>query len=500
MGDELRSRLSDAGQAELQAPGARDPTPSTTRSCTRRGAGASVAVVVLGLLATAVIFIAARKNPPKTPTNDDTEYAIMLDAGSSGTRAHVYSWPASSSCPERIAQRQVTERGGDGKSTVDAGGLDVQTARGVAGYLQPLLEFAQETVPNDRWSATPIQLQATAGLRKMPGEHGHLQTTVLAGLRSQSGGAVIRRARAASAHRCSLRRFARVALPLGANDSPNPARCFSIVSNSVPRPFFAQGASSAAVIGGQEEGANEWVTVNYLRGTLGAHAGSGCFHPLSGSSNLTKAAQTAVTLGMGGASMQIAFAPTSTSCPLQDPSTAFCVAFEDDSHRMGLYVHSYLGLGQEQAQKALQIGLAAGGGDPAGQVGDACLLEGYTTTADVNGTARHFAGHGNAAACKASIAAHVVKTGAPCHWSNCAFDGVYQPRLAAGDLHLSKEFYEISGFWKTAVLFFGMSEGDTLGVLQTHGQRFCNLTWAEAKTQHPGVKEKHLAIYCFTSM
>jgi len=257
---------------------------------------------------------------------------------------------------------------------------------------------------------------------------------------------------------------------------------------------------SAAVISGQEEGANEWITVNFLRGTLGAHAGSGCFHPLSGSSNLTKAAQTAVTLGMGGASMQIAFAPTSASCPLQDPSTAFCVAFEDDSHRMGLYVHSYLGLGQEQAQKALRIGLAAGGGDPSGQVGDACLLEGYTTTAEVNGTARHFAGHGNAAACKASIAAHVVKTGAPCHWSNCAFDGVYQPRLAAGDLHLSKEFYEISGFWKTAVLFFGMSEGDTLGVLQTHGQRFCNLTWAEAKTQHPGVKEKRLAIYCFTSM
>jgi len=194
MGDELRSRLSDAGQAELQAAaGARDPTPGT-RSCTRRGVSAGVAaIVVLGLLAAVVIFIAVRKKTPETPTNnDDTEYAIMLDAGSSGTRAHVYSWPASSSCPERIAQRQVTERGGDGKSTADdAGGLDVQTAQGVAGYLQPLLDFAQETVPNDRWSATPIQLQATAGLRKMPGEHDRLQTTVPL---AKSGGAVVQSA------------------------------------------------------------------------------------------------------------------------------------------------------------------------------------------------------------------------------------------------------------------------------------------------------------------
>ena len=190
MGDELRSRLSDAGQAELQAAaGARAPTPGP-RSCTRRGVSAGgAAIVVLGLLAAVVIFIAVRKKTPETPTNNDYhEYAIMLDAGSSGTRAHVYSWPASSSCPERIAQRQVTERGGDGKSTADdAGGLDVQTAQGVAGYLQPLLDFAQETVPNDRWSATPIQLQATAGLRKMPGEHDRLQTTVPL---AKSGGAV----------------------------------------------------------------------------------------------------------------------------------------------------------------------------------------------------------------------------------------------------------------------------------------------------------------------
>ena len=192
MGDELRSRLSDVGQAELQA-AARDPTPGT-RSCTRRGVSAGVAaIVVLGLLAAVVIVIAVRKKPPETPTNNDYhEYAIMLDAGSSGTRAHVYSWPASSSCPERIAQRQVTERGGDGKSTADdAGGLDVQTAQGVAGYLQPLLDFAQETVPNDCWSATPIQLQATAGLRKMPGEHDRLQTTVPL---AKSGGAVVQSA------------------------------------------------------------------------------------------------------------------------------------------------------------------------------------------------------------------------------------------------------------------------------------------------------------------
>jgi hypothetical protein len=171
---------------------------------------------------------------------------------------------------------------------------------------------------------------------------------------------------------------------------------------------------------------------------------------------------------------------------LEDNSTAFCVAFQGmDDHRMGLYVHSYLGLGATEAQETLRDALVAdcGGGaknaffapvytqntitlprqardkhrensnkgrvfhSSAGDVDDACLLEGYTTTVEAgNGATVTFNGHGDHAACSAAIVTHVLQTQATCDWKHCAFDGVYQPTLTAGDLHLKKEFFELSAF------------------------------------------------------
>ena len=156
-----------------------------------------------------------------------------------------------------------------------------------------------------------------------------------------------------------------------------------------------------------------------------------------------------------------------------------------DDHRMGLYVHSYLGLGATEAQETLRDALVADGGggaknaffapvytqntitlprqardkhrensnkgrvfhSSAGDVDDACLLEGYTTTVEAgNGATVTFNGHGDHAACSAAIVTHVLQTQATCDWKHCAFDGVYQPTLTAGDLHLKKEFFELSAF------------------------------------------------------
>ena len=66
---------------------------------------------------------------------------------------------------------------------------------------------------------------------------------------------------------------------------------------------------------GSAEGANEWTSVNYLRGALGR------------SVNGSAAAQTAPAgvLGMGGASTQIAFKPLEGT---ELKAGAFPVAFE----------------------------------------------------------------------------------------------------------------------------------------------------------------------------
>ena len=104
-----------------------------------------------------------------------------------------------------------------------------------------------------------------------------------------------------------------------------------------------------------------------------------------------------------------------------------------------------LGLGATEAQDTLRKGIVSGEG-AASPVGDACLLADYTTAAEVNGKNVAFIGQGNYAACKQSIVTHVVQTQHPCKWRHCAFNGVFQPTLTAGDLHLNKEFYELSAF------------------------------------------------------
>ena len=58
------------------------------------------------------------------PADDGAEFAIMLDAGSSGTRVHVYSWPVGSPCsvrpdkhfplPQSFPHTKLTSRCGTG--------------------------------------------------------------------------------------------------------------------------------------------------------------------------------------------------------------------------------------------------------------------------------------------------------------------------------------------------------------------------------------------------
>jgi Golgi nucleoside diphosphatase len=190
----------------------------------------------------------------------------------------------------RIAERQVIERG-NGLSVKP--GLSKQAPPHVADYLHPLLSFAKGLVPPDKHAKTSIYLQATAGLRLL-------------------------------------------------SQSEQDALIDAVWETFKASPFHSDSKANVAVVSGQVEGANEWVTVNYLRGTLGVAADTGCFHPQEAptKSNLTKGSATAVTLGMGGASTQIVFAPAAQDCPLQDPNTFFCVAFQDESHRFGLYAHS----------------------------------------------------------------------------------------------------------------------------------------------------------------
>ena len=102
------------------------------------------------------------------PVNRDavhTEYAILFDAGSSGTRLRIYRFLASGHSLEPSNVRELSSS--PDKATPGISGLADDPSR-VEEYMTPLLESAKRTIPEDKQASTPIFLFATAGMRLVP--------------------------------------------------------------------------------------------------------------------------------------------------------------------------------------------------------------------------------------------------------------------------------------------------------------------------------------------
>ncbi|XP_062973929.1 nucleoside diphosphate phosphatase ENTPD5 isoform X2 [Elgaria multicarinata webbii] len=100
--------------------------------------------------------------PPKMcPVNVSAEvfYGIMFDAGSTGTRIHIYTFIQRS--PEKPAELE-----GEIFESVKPG-LSAYADQPVKGAetVRKLLAMAKEAVPPSHWKKTPVVLKATAGLR-----------------------------------------------------------------------------------------------------------------------------------------------------------------------------------------------------------------------------------------------------------------------------------------------------------------------------------------------
>uniref|UniRef100_V9KRQ8 nucleoside diphosphate phosphatase n=1 Tax=Callorhinchus milii TaxID=7868 RepID=V9KRQ8_CALMI len=89
-------------------------------------------------------------------------YGIMFDAGSTGTRIHIYTFMQKSSAEPPHLDNEIFESVKPGLSAyVDQPEQGAETVRG-------LLDMAKQTIPSTHWSSTPVVLKATAGLRLLP--------------------------------------------------------------------------------------------------------------------------------------------------------------------------------------------------------------------------------------------------------------------------------------------------------------------------------------------
>ncbi|CAI5531992.1 unnamed protein product [Closterium sp. Naga37s-1] len=149
----------------------------------------------------------------KMQSGGENKYAVIIDAGSTGSRIHVYQFNP---------KLELMEIGDDLELFVALKpGLSSfrENEKGAADSLRPLIDKALTVVPEEVRSTTPIRVGATAGLRLLPGD---LADNILQAVREM------------------LKEYP-----------------------------FTFAADSVKILDGADEGSFAWVTVNYLLGNLG---------------------------------------------------------------------------------------------------------------------------------------------------------------------------------------------------------------------------------------
>ncbi|KAF7486587.1 Hypothetical predicted protein [Marmota monax] len=138
-------------------------------------------------------------------------YGIMFDAGSTGTRVHVFQFAQ----PPGETPTLTHETFKALKPGLSAYADDVEKS---AQGIQELLDVAKQEIPFDFWKVTPLVLKATAGLRLLPGEKAH--------------------------------------------------KLLQKVKEVFKASPFLVGDDCVSIMNGTDEGVSAWITVNFLTGSL----------------------------------------------------------------------------------------------------------------------------------------------------------------------------------------------------------------------------------------
>jgi len=104
----------------------------------------------------------------RSTKKSDTDYGIVIDLGSKGSRISIFVWPSDSEEP----YTEVEFGGGKNPwySKITPGvATFANNPAGAGPYLKPLLEYAKAQVPSSQQSTTPIFIRGTDNLRQLPG-------------------------------------------------------------------------------------------------------------------------------------------------------------------------------------------------------------------------------------------------------------------------------------------------------------------------------------------
>ena len=221
------------------------------------------------------------------------QYAIMIDAGSTGSRIHVYRFNYCSESPELEHEYFEMLKGG-----LSNYGTNPTAA---ADSLRPLLNSALARVPHKLRKCTPVAVKATAGLRLLPG---------------QQAENIIQ----------AVRHMLEFEFPFPIADGKNADG--------------SKASKGVEIMEGKDEGVFAWITVNYLLNRIG--------------SSSADQLETAAVMDLGGGSTQIVFEPSFASAlqGMQPGEHVYQLnAFGTKPYT--LYQNSYLGYGLMQARMSI---------------------------------------------------------------------------------------------------------------------------------------------------
>lgn len=355
----------------------------------------------------------------------------MIDAGSTGSRIHVFRFNNCGSTPEledEIFKMTEKKKGGSGLSSYGA------DAEGAAQSLDVLMDVAMKSVPDTLKSCTPVAVKATAGLRMLGPEKSE---KILEAVRNRL-------------------------------ETVYP---FAVVSKE---------NGGIEVMDGKDEGVYAWITTNYLLGKIGGpdHTPTAAVFDLGGGSTQIVFEPTfkgAVESGMPE--------------KMADGDHKYSLRF--GGREFTLYQHSHLGYGLTAARDAIHKAVVeamfnANKDDRAWLSKDVinpCLALNTRRTIQVKLGPSHVLGESvtvnmtgprgdnaeTAAQCR-GLAEKILQKDATCDLSPCSFGGVHQPSLeqtfAREDVYAFSYFYD-----RTQPL--GMPESFTLRELQHVTAQVC---------------------------
>lgn len=346
----------------------------------------------------------------------------MIDAGSTGSRIHVYKFNNCGSMPELEHENfLMTEKGVGGLSAY------VDDPVAAAKSLDPLMKVAMDNVPEKLKGCSPVAVKATAGLRRVGTEKAD---AILAQVRSH-------------------------------------------LENDYPFPVVSTEKNGVAIMDGSDEGVYAWITTNYLLGKIGTEekGETAAIFDLGGGS--TQIVFEPTFKSVGGAAPE----------KLAEGDHKYELNY--GGHKFDLYQHSHLGYGLMAAREDIHqtfFDMVAEDKDTdkawlSEPIVHPCILPGFTR--DVNITIKGedkktevtFKGPKDASSAQCrSLAEQILHKSKECKQGPCSFNGVHQPMLA--DTFAKEEIF-IFSFFYDRMQPLGMPDSFTLREMHDLAHTVC---------------------------